>query len=122
MKLHPYQQTMIDLITTFYKPSELITISSGRQTGKSTYSQYVNQWYSMQEQQQPKCKIVSTAEVDGKTWYTIACHKEVSMWIRENGVENDSWYEHIDSKWTVHRNMFDICEELYMMVVLRFGK
>jgi len=122
MKLHPYQQTMIDLITTGYKPSELITISSSRQTGKSTYSQYVNQWYSMQEQQQPKCKIVSTAEVDGKTWYTVACHKEVSMWIRENGVEKESWYEHIDDQWTVYRNMFDICEELYMMVVLKFGK
>ena len=122
MKLHPYQQTMIDLITTGYKPSELITISSSRQTGKSTYSQYVNQWYSMQEQQQPKCKIISTAEVDGKTWYTISCHKSVSMWIRENSVENDSWYEHIDARWYLHRNMFDISAELYMMVVLRFGR
>jgi hypothetical protein len=74
------------------------------------------------QEQQPKCKIITSAEVDGKTWYTIACRKEVSMWIRENSVENESWYEHIDSNWTVYRNMFDVSEELYMMIVLKFGR
>jgi hypothetical protein len=121
MNLNPYQQALFDKISQGgFKPGEMKIISAARQTGKSTYSQYINQWYDMQEQ--PKCKIVNSAEVDGKTWYTVACHKEVSVWIRENGVENDSWYEHIDSKWTVYRNMFDICEELYMMVVLKFGR
>jgi hypothetical protein len=117
-KLHPYQQNLLDQITLGYKPGQLNLYSTGRQIGKSTYSQYVKQWHDMQEQQ-PKYKIISSAEVDGAPWYTISCHREVSIWIRENGVENDSWYEHIG---TVHRNMFDVSAELYMMAVLKFGR
>jgi len=120
MNLYPYQQTLLDNLSQGgFKHGELTLFTAGRQTGKSTYSQYVNQWQAMQEQQQPKCKIISSAEVDGAPWYTISCHGEVSIWIRENGVENDSWYEHIG---TVHRNMFDISAELYMMAVLKFGR
>jgi ABC-type phosphate transport system ATPase subunit len=123
MKLYPYQQALWDKLNQGgFKHGEMTLFTAGRQTGKSTLNQYLNQWFSMQEQQQPKYKIISSSEVDGKTWYTIACRKDVSMWIRENSIENDSWYEHIDTKWTLHRNMFDISEELYMMVVLRFGK
>ena len=120
MKLEPFQQQIFDNLTKF-KGRGVVQLT-GRQTGKSQINQYINQWYDMQEQQQPKCKIISSAEVDGKAWHTISCRKEVSMWIRENSTENDSWYEHIDDKWTVHRNMFDVSEELYMMVVLKFGK
>lgn len=123
MELKTYQQALLDKLKQGgFKPREMALFSAGRQLGKSTYNQYAQQWHDMQEQQQPKCKVISSAEVDGKTWYTIACRKEVSIWIRENGIENDSWYEHIDDKWTVHRNMFDVSEEMYMMVVLRFGK
>lgn len=121
MELKSYQQALLDKLSTGgFKPGEMTLFTAGRQTGKSTISQYYKQWQAMQEQ--PKCKIISSAEVDGATWYTVACHKEVSMWIRENGVENDSWYEHIDEKWHVHRNMFDISAELYMLAVLKFGR
>lgn len=120
MDLKPYQQVLLDKLSTGgFKPSEMI-ISVGRQTGKSYYYQYSKQWQDMQEQ--PKCKIIAQAEVDGKTWYTIACRKDVSMWLRENGIENIDWYEHIDGNWNVYKNMFDICEEFYMLVVLKFGK
>jgi hypothetical protein len=112
----------MNILNGGFKHGEMTIISSGRQSGKSFINQYLQQWIDMQEQQQPKCKIIHQAEVDGETWYTIACRKEVSMWIRENGVENESWYEHIDSKWYVHKNMFDVCEEFYMMILLRFGK
>lgn len=120
MKLYPYQQTIMDQITTGYRPGKMILYTAGRQTGKSTYSQYVNQWQDMQEQ--PKCKIITQAEVDGKTWYTITCRMDVSIWLRENGIENIDWHEHIDGNWNIYRNMFDICEELYLMLVLKFGK
>lgn len=120
MDLKPYQQVLLDKLSTGgFKPSEMI-ISVGRQTGKSYYYQYSKQWQDMQEQ--PKCKIIAQAEVDGKTWYTIACCKDVSMWLRQNGIENIDWHEHIDGNWNVYRNMFDICEEFYMLVVLKFGK
>jgi len=123
MELKTYQQAVLDKLNQGgFKQDEMAIFSSGRQTGKSQINQYINQWYSMQADREPLHKIINSAEVDGKTWHTIACRKEVSMWIRENGVENDSWYEHINDKWTVHRNMFDVSADLYMMVVLKFGR
>lgn len=122
MDLKPYQQVLLDKISAGFKYGEMAIVASGRQTGKSSINQYLKQWHDMQEQQQPKCKIITHAEVDGKTWYTIACQKDVSMWVRDNGVENTDWYEHIDGKWNVYRNMFDISQEFYMMIVLKFGR
>jgi hypothetical protein len=122
MNLNPYQQDMLNKISGGFKLGEMAIAASGRQTGKSFINQYIQQWHDMQQQQQPKCEIITQAEVDGKTWYTISCSKEVSMWIRDNGIEHDSWYEHIDSSWHIYKNMFDISEEFYMLVVLKFGK
>ncbi len=122
-KLRPYQEVLLEKLNQGgFKPGEMALFSAVQRTGKSTISQYVKQWHDMQEQQQPKCEIIDSAEVDGNMWHTVACHKSVSMWIRENGVENESWNEHIDARWYLHRNIFDISAELYMMVVLRFGK
>lgn len=120
MDLETFQQQIPDHMTRF-KGRGLIQLT-GRQTGKSQVVQYLQQWHDMQETTAPKCKIISQAQVDGKTWYTISCHKEVSMWVRENGVENDSWFEHIDPQWNFYKNMFDVSEEFYMMIVLKFGK
>jgi hypothetical protein len=114
-KLTPFQQHILDRLN-----KADIHYTAGRQTGKSTYSQYINQWHSMmQESQQPKYKIITSAQVDGKPWHTVQCSSEVSKWIR---TQPDSWQEHIDARWNVYQNMFDISEELYMMIVLRFGK
>lgn len=121
-ELKSYQQVYLDKISAGFKQGEMAIIASGRQIGKSIINQYLQQWSDMQEQTQPKCKIITQAKVDGKPWYTIACQKDVSMWVRENGLENTDWYEHIDEKWNVYRNMFDIQEELYLMLVLKFGR
>jgi hypothetical protein len=122
-KLKPYQEVLLEKLNQGgFKSGELALFSAVQRTGKSTISQYVKQWHDMQEQQQPKCEIIDSAEVDGNIWHTVACHKSVSMWIRENGVENESWKEHIDARWYLHRNMFDISAELYMMVTLKFGR
>ena len=119
-KLEPYQQQILDHMTRF-KGRGLIQLT-GRPTGKSQVVQYHQQWYSMQEAIAPKYKIISQALVDDEPWYTISCHKEVSIWVRENGVEHTDWFEHIDSKWHIHKNVFDVCEEFYMLIVLKFGK
>jgi len=112
-KFHPWQQNLFQ----GFKRGEMMIISAGRQTGKS----YLNQWYSaaMQDIQQPKHQIIDSAEVDGTQWHTVRCRPEVSTWIRTH---TDSWHEHIDARWNMHRNMFDISEELYMLLVLKFGK
>ena len=120
MDLEPFQQQILDHMTRF-KGRGLVQLT-GRQTGKSLVNQYLQQWHSMQEAIAPNYKIISQAQVDGKPWYTISCHKEVSKWIRENGIENDSWFEHIDSQWNFYKNVFDVSEEFYMIIVLKFGK
>ena len=73
----------------------------------------------MQDIQEPKHEILISAEVDGEPWHTIKCKPEISKWIR---TQDSSWHEHIDANWYLHRNMFDISEELYMLLVLKFGK
>ena len=100
-----------------FKHGEMMIISAGRQTGKS----YLNQWYSaaMQDIKEPKHEILVSAEVDGEPWHTIKCKPEISKWIR---MQDNSWHEHIDARWYLHRNMFDISEELYMLLVLKFGR
>ena len=70
---------------------------------------------------EPPFKVLSTADVDGVPWYTVSCRKEVSMWVRENGVEDQDWYSHIDSRWMTHRNVFDMSQEMFAMTKLRWG-
>jgi hypothetical protein len=70
---------------------------------------------------EPPFEVLTTAEVDGVPWYTIACRKEVSMWIRENGVEGSEWYSHIDGRWMIYRNTFDVSQEMFTMTKLRWG-
>jgi predicted ATP-dependent serine protease len=120
MKLHSYQQALLDKISGGgFKHGEMTLFSGGRQMGKSTINQYINQWQDMQDIQEPKHEIIVSAEVDGEPWHTIKCKPEISKWIRTH---TDSWYEHIDARWYLHRNMFDISEELYMLLVLKFGR
>lgn len=81
----------------------------------------VQQQWNQVVPMEPPFKVLSTADVDGVHWYTVSCRKEVSMWIRENGEENKEWYDHIDSKWMVHRNVFDMSQEMFTMTKLRWG-
>lgn len=70
----------------------------------------------------PLFEVLSTADVDSVPWYTVSCRKEVSIWIRENGVEGSDWYSHIDSRWMTYRNVFDMSQEMFAMTKLRWGE
>lgn len=113
-KLEPWQITLLDKMAGV-KPGERVIITAGRQTGKSHWNQY------MQYLQAEPYKIVSTATVDNVLWHTVKCNKPACEWIRSQE-SKDQWYEHIDTNWYVHGSMFDVSEELYMMLVLKFGK
>lgn len=102
------------------KHGEMMTFSSGRSTGKSTLTAAMLD-NLCKEIIMPPFEVLSTADVDGVPWYTISCRKEVSIWIRENGVENKEWYSHIDSKWMTHFNTFDVSQEMFAMTKLRWG-
>jgi hypothetical protein len=98
------------------KPSEVMIISSGRQTGKSVYSQYVQEWYNSMT---PLFKKIDSAIVDGEPWYTVKCRPEVSSWIRSQP-NNSRWHETIDTNWYVYADTFDVCEQLYVELGLKF--
>ena len=62
--------------------------------------------------------IRDQALVDGRTWYTVYCSYDASQWIRRQS--RTLWHEHINSKWDVIHNTFDIDEKLYTLLALRW--
>lgn len=120
MKLHPYQKVFVDKLSSGFKPGEISVVMAGRQMGKSYINQYIMHW--LPEAETPKYQVSSQAIVDNKPWYTVHCSKDVSNWVRQQPGEDNEWYQHIDDRWTVFYDAFDIPEELYLMLVLKFGK
>lgn len=99
-------------VTGGIHPGQMMTFSSGRQTGKSYYNtMIIEQIHSYRD--------VTHATVDDYEWYTVKCNTETATWVRQQNKE--MWYEHIDSNWTVYKNMFDIHERIYTMLQLKFG-
>jgi hypothetical protein len=65
----------------------------------------------------PRYKIVGieSTRIDDEYWHTIRCDNEIAEWIR---TQKSSWYEHPKIMWYP---FFDISEELYMMMMLKYG-
>ena len=121
-ELKPYQQALFDKMQAGgFEHGELAIFSAGRQTGKSMLSQ----WYGPMtklgfepvSKPKPKFVINAKAEVDGATWYTVSCTKEISEWLRSQPKE---WhYEALAHGWVLPQ--FDIHEKLYTLLVLRWS-
>ena len=118
--LLPWQKQTFDTVYGGFKRGEMMTFASGRNTGKSMLTAVMLD-NLCKEIIMPPFEVLTTADVDGVPWYTVSCRKEVSVWIRENGVEDREWYSHIDSRWTLHRNIFDMSQEMLAMTKLRWG-
>lgn len=99
-------------VTEGIHPGEMMIYSVGRRTGISYYN-------SMLLEQTHSYRDVAHATVDDHEWYTVKCNIETATWVRQQNKE--MWYEHIDSNWTVYKNMFDIHEKIYTMLQLKFG-
>jgi hypothetical protein len=99
-------------VTGGIHPGEMMIFSSGRRTGKSYYNQ-------MLMDQTQSYKDITHATVDDYEWYTVKCNKETAAWVRQQN--KDMWYEHIDSNWTIYKNMFDMHEKIYTMMLLKYG-
>ena len=63
-------------------------------------------------------KIRDQSQVDDDTWYTVSCTGAVAKWIRSQ--DREFWHEHINGKWNVIHNAFDIHEKLYTMLALKW--
>ena len=114
MKLHTWQQDLLDKLQSGVKPGEMVVISSGRQTGKSYINTYLKELYYMAA----PYRYLSEATVDGEKWYTVTGQKPVCAWIRTQ--DKKLWHEHIDSNWNISYNTFDMHEKLYTMLGMKF--
>jgi hypothetical protein len=111
MNLHPWQQEMLKKMSGF-KKGELCLWTAGRQTGKSTITQYMAQWQELMGEKYPYRRLTQ-APVDGQMWYTVRCNSEVAKWLRDSqGIS--SYYAHPE------RNVFDVCEAVYIQMGLKF--
>lgn len=114
--LKPYQQALLDKISAGGFRAGELSLFAGRSGGKSMLNA---RFGKLMEQSRPKFQIADQAQVDGATWYTIGCVSEVGAWLREHPKELQ--YAHIAKNGTIYQNWFDIHEELYSMLTLRWS-
>jgi hypothetical protein len=100
-------------ITGGFKYGELVVLAAGRQTGKTTM---LNQMFGSMTTP-AKFEINAKAEVDGATWYTVSCTKEISEWLRTHPKELQ--YEALAHGWVL--SQFDIHEKLYTLLALKWS-
>jgi hypothetical protein len=100
-------------ITGGFKYGELVILAAGRQTGKTM----LNQMFGSMMKPVTKFEINAKAEVDGATWYTVSCTKDISEWLRTQPKELR--YEALAHGWVL--SQFDIHEKLYTMLALKWS-
>lgn len=113
-----WQTTLVTSMSGF-KPGEIVTFTSGRQTGKSLYLEYVNAMNEYLKGMSEPIKELTSALVDGKPWYTIECNQDIAEWIRSQNRTN--WYEHMDNRHGFKRSTFDVSDKLYTMIKVGFS-
>lgn len=114
-KLQPYQQRMLDQMNQGFKPGELMLLPAGRQTGKSTYAY----WYDAWRRNSVSYSVEASAIVDGEQWHTVRINSpDVLNWLQ------DQTSEHFDILQSQHSyvTLADMHEQLYLMMVLRWGR
>jgi len=112
--MYTYQQALYNKLQTGgFKQGEIMLFAAGRQTGKSQ----LNQMYGSMMKPSPKFSIRDQAQVDGDTWYTVSCTKEVSKWLLTQPKELRS--EELAHGWVLPQ--FDIHEKLYTMMSLKWS-
>ena len=116
--MHDWQKDIWAAISgSGIKASEMKIYMGGRNIGKTVMAQMWNQMFT----ELTECKIIDKAIVDNKQFYTVKCSKDIADWLRHQPGQNKQWYEHIDYNWQVDRTMFDLEEDLYLMLKLRWG-
>jgi len=112
--MYTYQHALYDKLQAGgFKQGEIMLFAAGRQTGKSQ----INQWYGSMMKPVTKFEINAKAEVDGATWYTISCTKDIGEWLRTQPKELR--YEALAHRWVL--SQFDIHEKLYTMLALKWS-
>ena len=115
MNLYPYQLKLLEGIAK----GEMVVMTAGRQVGKSMVNQLLLYKHMMENTVEIPFFVKDSAIVDGEKWYTVRCTDEVGRWVRTQS--KDIWSEHIDQKWHVYRNTFDMHEKLLTMLNIKWS-
>lgn len=99
------------------KQGELVLTKAQANTNTTVLS-YIKNWNIMLDEVESYSKILTSAIVDGETWYTIHVSKDISKWIRQQNEQR--WHESLDRDWYTNSGTFDVHEELYTMLQLRW--
>lgn len=68
----------------------------------------------------PSIQKLDEAMVDGVKWYTVQCKPStVSGWVKEQ--DPTLWHNNIDSRWYINFSTFDMHEDLYSMLLLKWS-
>ena len=110
--LHSWQKDLINYSIGF-KTGEMAIISAGRQSGKSYYNQFMQNYLT--ELYSPAYEQIGEGVVDGDLWLTVKCNNETAAWVR--GQNKKYVYEHSTSSPLA---MFDVHEKLYTMLKIKF--
>jgi archaellum biogenesis ATPase FlaH len=112
--MYTYQHALYDKLQAGgFKQGEIMLFAAGRQTGKSMF----NQMYGSMMKPVTEFEITAKAEVDGATWYTVSCTKDISEWLRSQSRELQ--YEALAHGF--HFPQFDIHEKLYILLALKWS-
>jgi hypothetical protein len=68
----------------------------------------------------PPFHVQTESLVDNTPWYTVRVTREVGDWMRDQPGQDSCWFEHIDQNWYVNRTIFDINEQMLIMLKLRW--
>jgi hypothetical protein len=105
MNLQHWQMELLDTMTK--NPQRKMAVITGRGTGKSVWAQMV------QDMIPPDVKLVTSAPVDGKTWYTVKLTMPAAKWLRRQ--PGADWQEHKPGN-----GYFDISDKLYTALTLKW--
>jgi hypothetical protein len=118
MNLHPWQQQIFDKLTSGgVKPSELMIMSAGRQTGKSYYTQYTIDRLMRDLNSRPITDLVlSEGTVYGSRYHCVepigGDWREMEQWsIKTYGEVGsvwraDKWVEEPAQRWYANNRKF----------------
>ena len=85
----------------------------------TTKTSVQQQWNIVEPYTAPDYIVYSQALVDNEPWYTVKCSKDAASWVREQ--DTRLWYEHVDPTWHTKSYVYDMHQELLVMLKLSWA-
>lgn len=96
----------------------MYVIYRGRTIGKSAIAQMWDEIFSASDSPYVVLKDYIS---HGVKYYTVQCDSSVENWIHDQAGKGIDWKEYVDHQWTLEDSVFDLSENLYLMLKLKWG-